>query len=328
MERQDSRLRCSLSDGGGDLFFSLVGYRNDLFVSNNPKKIMEFYSSFKDENELVRWMKERPNGAAYLHEVDGDKEIIVVIPTADYEGEYAKRCREEVFKGLHIVFVESGNAPDPYFRLEHNINIGITKALEYNPKWIIYSNDDVYKIDDISVLKNQLVDFDPGQAQVIYVNPTSYHSYIARLSASRFSRNFILFVLGKLRRYQLSLEKKFNVSNFVSIEKPLYNFLFKKGPKLQVIGNFAILNGSIVRQMDGKIFDECYISGASDFDLSVEIKKKKMVAKSIAYCIGDYFGSYLGKNTPEGFKNLKGTPRRLRDVANMVYLNCKVQSRK
>jgi hypothetical protein len=289
---------------------------------------MEFYSSFKDENELVRWMKERPNGAAYLHEVDGDKEIIVVIPTADYEGEYAKRCREEVFKGLHIVFVESGNAPDPYFRLEHNINIGITKALEYNPKWIIYSNDDVYKIDDISVLKNQLVDFDPGQAQVIYVNPTSYHSYIARLSASRFSRNFILFVLGKLRRYQLSLEKKFNVSNFVSIEKPLYNFLFKKGPKLQVIGNFAILNGSIVRQMDGKIFDECYISGASDFDLSVEIKKKKMVAKSIAYCIGDYFGSYLGKNTPEGFKNLKGTPRRLRDVANMVYLNCKVQSRK
>ena len=328
MERQDSRLRCSLSDGGGDLFFSLVDYRNDLFVSNNPKKIMEFYSSFKDENELVRWMKERPNGAAYLHEVDGDKEIIVVIPTADYEGEYAKRCREEVFKGLHIVFVESGNAPDPYFNYARNLNIGITKALEYNPKWIIYSNDDVYKIDDISVLKNQLVDFDPGQAQVIYVNPTSYHSYIARLSASRFSRNFILFVLGKLRRYQLSLEKKFNVSNFVSIEKPLYNFLFKKGPKFQVIGNFAILNGSIVRQMDGKIFDECYISGASDFDLSVEIKKKKMVVKSIDYCIGDYFGSYLGKNTPEGFKNLKGTPRRLRDVANMAYLNCKVQSRK
>ena len=35
-------------------------------------------------------MKERPKGIANIHEVEGNKDIIVVIPTADYNGKYAK----------------------------------------------------------------------------------------------------------------------------------------------------------------------------------------------------------------------------------------------
>ncbi|MEM3860085.1 MAG: hypothetical protein QW478_11905 [Candidatus Micrarchaeaceae archaeon] len=82
-------------------------------------------------------MKERPKGRAEIIEVEGDKEIIVVIPTADFNGKYAKECRENIFKGLHIIFVESGFPKDPYFNYAHNCNVGIKKAMEYNPKWIV-----------------------------------------------------------------------------------------------------------------------------------------------------------------------------------------------
>ena len=45
-------------------------------------------------------MRERPKGVANIHEFEGDKDIIVVIPTADFNGKYAKECRENIFKGL------------------------------------------------------------------------------------------------------------------------------------------------------------------------------------------------------------------------------------
>jgi len=37
-------------------------------------------------------MKERPKGASHIHEVEGSKEIIVVIPTADFIGKHAREC--------------------------------------------------------------------------------------------------------------------------------------------------------------------------------------------------------------------------------------------
>ena len=38
--------------------------------------------------------EERPKGIANIHEVDdGNKDVIVVITTADFDGMYAKECR-------------------------------------------------------------------------------------------------------------------------------------------------------------------------------------------------------------------------------------------
>ena len=87
------------------LFFSLVDYRNNYFASDNPDKIIEFYNGFEDCDQLIQWMKERPKGVNTIYEVEGDKDIIVVIPTADFNGKYARECRENIFRGLHIVFV-------------------------------------------------------------------------------------------------------------------------------------------------------------------------------------------------------------------------------
>ena len=128
-------------------------------------------------------MKDRPKGVANIHEVDGDKEIIVVIPTADFNGKYAKNCRENIFKGQHIVFVESAEIPDPYFNGAHNVNIGIKKAIEYNPKWIVFSGDDMVKIDDVKVLKEELMKLDETRYDVVFTNPSEYHSTLEKISA-------------------------------------------------------------------------------------------------------------------------------------------------
>ncbi|MEM3844745.1 MAG: hypothetical protein QXU98_03475 [Candidatus Parvarchaeota archaeon] len=122
-----NRLRCPLTKDFNDLFFSLVDYHNTFFMSNDPKKIIEFYDHFKTRDELIKWMKERPKGANYIHEVDGNKDIIVVIPTADFNGRYAKAYRDEIFKGLHMIFVESGGKGDYYFNYAHNCNVCIKK---------------------------------------------------------------------------------------------------------------------------------------------------------------------------------------------------------
>ena len=151
-----SRLRCPIEFQYDEFFFSLVDYRNNYFTSDDPYRIIEFYNGFENRDQLIRWMKERPRGIANIHEVEGDKDIIVVIPTADFNGKYAKECRDNIFKGLHIVFVESAEIPDPYFNGAHNVNVGIRKAMGYNPKWVVFSGDDMYKIDEVTKLINVL----------------------------------------------------------------------------------------------------------------------------------------------------------------------------
>jgi len=74
------------------------------------------------------------------------------------------------------------------------------------------------------------------------------------------------------------------------------------------------------------MFDETFVNGGEDLDLSLSIKSRGNKIEFISYRIGDYLGSSLGKNTPEGIRNLKGTPRRLRDIANMSYFNYKIES--
>ena len=149
----NSRKKCPLINSETPPFFSLVDYRNNYFTSDDPNKIIEFYNGFENRDQLIQWMRERPKGIANIHEFEGDKDIIVVIPTADFDGKYARECRDNIFKGLHIIFVESGEVPDPYFNYAHNCNVGISKAMKYNPKWIILSNDDI----SLEIFGDQLI---------------------------------------------------------------------------------------------------------------------------------------------------------------------------
>ena len=198
--KHTSRLKCPLILDSGDIFFSLVDYRNSRFTSENPDKVIEFYDSFKNRDDLIEWMKERSNGVANIYEVDGDKEIIVVIPTADFNGKYAKECRENIFKGLHMIFVESGGRGDFYFKHAHNCNVGIRKAMEYNPKWIVYSNDDMKAKSSPEVLKEELSGFENLNKDAIFVN-NRYISPVVYIASSTFRTKFLHFYNKRKNAY-------------------------------------------------------------------------------------------------------------------------------
>ena len=187
-------------------------------------------------------MKERPKGTAYIHEVEGNKVIVVVIPTADFNGKYARECRENIFKGLHLIFVESAGIPDPYFNYAHNCNIGISKAMEYNPKWVILSNDDMKKIDDVEVLVRSLKSLE-GAVDIVFtkqetrtvINGTTQDVVRENLIGRflfKFLKYFSIFInLSHLNlRNRIIASEKFNVRYHIQPRmKPIYyNLFFRK----------------------------------------------------------------------------------------------------
>lgn len=304
-----------------NLFFSLVDYRNNYFTSDDPNKIIEFYNGFENRDQLIQWMRERPKGVPYIREVEGDKEFIVVIPTADFYGKYAKECRENIFKGLHMIFVESGDRGDFYFNFAHYVNAGIRKAMEYNPKWVVFSGDDMYKIDDISVLKNELKKLDPKRFSMLFTHESAYHSIPARFSKPRPMRFFILMYYTKLKLKhrikialdQKNIERKFGCSYFVIPQRGLIKFTFKRGFEFISFTDFSIFSASFIRYFSGNIFDEVFVNAHEDHDIAIEFFLENRAYTFIDFRIGDYIGSSLGT----------GILRDLRNLAGIVYLNYK-----
>jgi len=308
----NSRKKCPVTYSKVPLFFSLVDYRNNYFTSNDPNKIIEFYNGFENRDQLIQWMRERPKGVANIHEVEGDKEIIVVIPTADFSGKYARECRDNIFKGLHIIFVESGEVPDPYFNYAHNCNVGIKRAMEYNPKWVVVSNDDMVKMDDVKVLKTQLDDLNNQKYDVVFPSPSTYHTIPLYISKKRFTYQIYRYIREK---HVGKLYDKFDVNFFYSFYTMKSKVVFRKvkGTDFTCTVAFGILSSRYVKRLGLRIFDETYINEHEDLDLSFRFILTDAKSTQIHYEIGTLKGSTLGMDACRG----------LRSIAGRAYFNFK-----
>ena len=312
------RLHCPVEYQQEELFFSLVDYRNNYFTSDDPNKIIEFYNGFESRDQLIQWMKERPKVVATVHEVEGDKEIIVVIPTADFDGKYAKECRENIFKGLHIVFVESGGRGDFYFNIAHNVNVGIRKAMEYNPKWIVMSNDDMEKIDDVELLRKQLETIDNKQVDVIYSTPSyGYHSTPVKLIfpnrvgmfiyTRRMFKDQYNSISSLVKKLKLNLiftpidtsngeSPKITKKDWIGINV-LTKFLFHRTRiRFVQLGAFGIFSRNFVFKTGGIVFDENFINSCEDMGLSYRILTEGRFTAKIRYNIKPMVGTTMGNN--------------------------------
>ena len=271
------------------LTFSLVDYRNNYFTSDDTNKIIEFYNGFDNRDQLIKWMKERPKGVANIYEVDGDKDIIVVIPTADFNGKYAKECRENIFRGLHIIFVESGEIPDPYFNYSHNCNVGIRKAMEYNPKWIVVSNDDVVveEISNLILLLRTL----KGNYYVPKNTYSNLYGQVFNVSASI----FFLYSIYKLFKNGFG-QFKFNIrilTNKIfskdltlisSCEGIIYRILSYCAKPISLpyrnFADFGIFNSDIFK---ANKFDERFINGYEDGEFCNRLAKNNITGEVIDF---------------------------------------------
>ncbi|MEM3192190.1 MAG: hypothetical protein QW292_08910 [Candidatus Parvarchaeota archaeon] len=300
-----------------DTFFSTTWCRDRLFTSENPNDILKFYDTFSNRDELIKWMKERPKGRAEIIEVEGDKEIIVVIPTADFNGKYAKECRENIFKGLHIIFVESGFPKDPYFNYAHNCNVGIKKAMEYNPKWIAVSNDDMKKVDDIGLLVEKLNDVNPLKADTVYTSHSNvYFVGWERAPFYRLASYFRYLLKGDRVTRELinKIRDRYNITIRGYRKLPLVTLLFKNYYQYRLSWDFAIFSFSYARSKKGDIYDETFVNGVEDYDVFLEIYR------SGKYSDVDYTISSIGGGSLGG-----GSKRALRELLGFLYLDEKMK---
>lgn len=288
---------------------------NRLIMSHDPTEILNFYMHFEDQKELVQWMMNRPKGRADIYEVGGPKDIIVVIPTKSHDSVGARNCSESIFKGFHIIFVESGE-DDQFFNYASNCNIGVTAALRYDPKWIILSNDDMVKIDDPLVIRKNLSNVDACKVSSVFTEIAMYHSYPVFLGYPNWVRNAFFYLSNQDNRMQIALEKKFGVDVVVQYFGDIQRRLFKSYTTVLNVGAFGIFSSGYIRNIGGKLFDDIYLNEFEELELSYNLRHSKLETATIPYRIGDMVGTTLGKTTV----------RKYRAIASRSYFNYKIKN--
>jgi len=275
-----------------------------LYISDKLDDIYKIYECFSLE-EIIDWMRNRPKAKMDIFEVEGGKEAVVIIPTADFNGQLAKHARE-VFKGLHMIFVQSNG---PLFNYAKSVNEGIRYAKnKYKPKWLIVSNDDVIwaeppnkLIDALSTVSDN-VDLvmvcPPGKAhtkKITLISPKSHVFSIMRLYAM-VSKTQWVKVYSKFLKYR----KKFGIKFWPAMNTILMNLKFGIEEKYNFLycGSFCILKD--------QLFDENFINGVEDIVLSIA-----STIQLINYKIEFLSGATLGDNEL----------RMARNLINFIYLN-------
>ena len=285
---------------------------NKLFTSKSPEDVLQFYNHFGNAEQLISWMKNRPTAPMKIYEHKGEKDIVVVIPTTDHNGKLANNCKE-IFKGLQIIFVESSG---PFFNYGRSCNFALKHALNYNPKWIILSNDDVYKIDEISNLVMELLKLTNKNYDTVFINsdPDNYHSGISYIIRSGFLDKVILPGINQFFKKRMRLRKKYKiiygVSGLKTIKSRLRLLLSNKLVKFTNIGDFSIFSSDFVQKNGSKIFDEVFINSYEDVYLSIFLNKNKKSFK-VAFNLGSHVSSSLGSSKSNA----------LRNIASSVYFN-------
>ena len=277
---------------------------NKLFTSKNVDDVIKFYDHFDNAEQLIEWMKSRPSAPMKIYEVEGDKDIVIVIPTANHNGEYARNCADEIFKGQQIVFVDSNG---PFFNYARSCNFGLKYALKYNPKWIILSNDDVIKVDQFSKLKDALSSIDPESTDIVYITPSNYHSISKWVVKANILLKLIMLILDKNYYDYIRILRKFSIKYDMVREFRLRRgrkLLYKTFYKFLYLGDFVIFSNKFISSKE-KVFDETYINNCEDVALSLSISSNDNTKiKFVDFILDDKVGGTLGQDKSREFRGI------------------------
>lgn len=285
---------------------------NAQYTSKDRADVLSFYAHFKDRNSLITWSKKRRHGRAKIYEIAGDKSIIVVIPTTNHNGKFAK-IDKKIFKGFHIIFVDSKGL-DPYFNFSRNSNIGLKYALRYKPLWVVLSNDDVLKIDNANKLRNELCILDNKKFEIVGSPSFTFPANIKQIKKFNPIRKMIRWLL-KRNRYKMNLNEYLKYSRDLDLLSEKFgitaipNLTNNKNATFYWSGFFNIFSYNFLKRVNGKPFDETFIVGVEDAYLSSKINKNRV--GWITFKIKHRQGMTAGHPVT----------RELRDVLNKAYLN-------
>lgn len=247
---------------------------------------------------------------------DKDNYAIVVIPTIDADGEWAMADRV-IFKGLHIIFVENeGKKPNKFFNYSYSINKGVEKALTYNPKWLIISNDDMEKQDDISKLIAELKQSE--EYGTLFFPETNTYSNKVGLYKPRLLQKLFRLRSGWRRAYA-HIYKRFQIK-YELLDVKNRGFIYKHlayKPIFQIAhhqGNLIVLNSNYIKkELNSQVFDDIFINGHEDTWFSYKYLQNSNF-KISDWKIKAIAGGTLGTDKDRAF----------REIANQIYFEHKL----
>ena len=178
--------------------------------------------------------------------------------------------------------------------------------MEYNPKWVVVSNDDMYKIDEPEVLARELRNPEIQGKDTIFTFPSLYHSVPVKLAGPRWTYKLYKFFFTSEGRFFLNLYKKFSVSVFLPEIGIVSSVMFKKGVRLIESGPFVIFNTNYVESVRGTAFNEDFINSNEDAYVSLNACLVRKNFALINYKIGDYISSTLSNSLQRKLRHATG----------------------
>jgi len=275
------------------------------FTSGSLQDIVSIYAEATQE-DIVRWMKNRKTAEIKIHEIEGDSEVVVVIPTANVKSELARKVAK-IYKGLHIIFVESNGQ---YFNYARSVNYGVKHSLSLLPKWVVISNDDVTFIEDVKKLKDELSTVSTN-TELVMASASNYHTYpVVLVKPNEYFIQGMKFI-GKMFRLPaaevygevLKYRERLGVEVVTMIKSMVGPMLKFAG---EVKGEFINAGSFMIVKPKEKIMDETFINSHEDLYLSMTSRYE-----IIDYDVKEMRGASLGF----------GKIRFARTFVNEIYLN-------
>ncbi len=275
------------------------------YISNDSQSIIDFYDQFSDRRELLKWVASIPKSSPVINSVgDEESEIAVVIPTPSVNHPLALNCQNKIFTGLKIVFSVDNSV---LFNLSRSYNMG-AKSLSKckNIKWIIFSNVDMVEI-STSVKLVEVLGKVNDHIEFCYAKEQGSHSYNIRIGEYTKFRKIVFSLMGGNKRIRTNLEEKFSIQinaednrnmltrGFVSNINSILNF-----------GDFFIFSVDLLKKYNFQPFDELYLNGMEDVDLSFRIftDLSRDQITPIDYNIGSLESGIRGRSVQRVFRSI------------------------
>lgn len=266
--------------------------KEEMFSSNKFRDLKRFYKGLDNVQDLIYFSKERPMAISQIYELNKEyyKNIIVVVPTKDISKSEKDILRN--FPDTFIIVVESGGQ---YFNFAKSMNLGISKALSYNPSWVILSNDDLKItegtnfIDCVNHTKNAdillptVIEGDIPQPKFFDLYEQSKAlEFLIKISSLFLVSQFFEFTRGQTGYSRTKIFKDKGSLHYVQIPSHmkdcnlLHKFVISFGrlllsrrlikiPKIQPI---SAVKAEILKNNK---FDEVFINNGEDTDLAIRL---------------------------------------------------------
>lgn len=251
----------------------------------------------------------------------GDNNIAVITPTPDINRDLIKKFLNSI--NLNdpkptVILIESSGKE---FVFSKSMNIGINEAFKLNPQYLLLSNDDVF-FDQKNWLYTLIDGFIDENVGYVVPNLKSKEGNLNPMLIKM--PNYFLARIFVLINPYLSNKTRYIISNLV---KNLYgkkikqiNFIIKPQKSLLLdIQPISLIKTDILKKVG--FFDENFINGVEDFDLSLRFILKGYKGILVWNVVGFHIGSSTGG---EGWANaLHGNPKNiLRTNENWkIFLN-------